>query len=75
MNCFECAMVHDTVPAVGICHHCGVGICLDHLVLARDHEVGGTNFGCAHGVPRSKPFTGVPAAVAEAAELHTVSLA
>jgi len=75
MNCFECAKVHDTVPAVSICQHCGVGLCLDHLVLARDYEVGGANFGCPHELPRTKPLSGVPAAIAEAAELHTASLA
>ena len=31
MNCFECAKANDTVPAVGVCQHCGVGLCLDHL--------------------------------------------
>ncbi len=75
MNCFECAKVHDTVPAVSICKHCGVGLCLDHLIEARNYEAGGTSFGCAHELPRSKPFIGVPAAVAEAAEQHTASLA
>ena len=42
MNCFECAKVNDTVPAVGVCQHCGVGLCLDHLAEARDYRVGGT---------------------------------
>ena len=31
MNCFECAKANDTVPAVAVCEHCGVGLCLDHL--------------------------------------------
>ena len=34
MNCFECAKANDTVPAVGVCQHCGVGLCLDHLIEA-----------------------------------------
>ena len=37
MNCFECAKVNDTVAAVGICQHCGVGLCLDHLIEASDY--------------------------------------
>lgn len=75
MNCFECAKMNDTVPAVGICQHCGAGLCLDHLVEARQYEVGGTNYGCSHELPRIKPLRGVPAAVAEAAEQHTASIA
>ena len=74
MNCFECAKVHDTIPAVSICKHCGVGLCLDHLVLARDYERGGAHFGCSHELPHLKPLSGVPAAIAEAADLHTTSL-
>ena len=35
MNCFECAKANDTVPAVGVCRHCGVGLCLDHLIEAQ----------------------------------------
>ena len=48
MNCFECAKTNDTVPAVGVCPHCGVGLCLDHLIEAREYRVGGTFFGCPH---------------------------
>ena len=54
MNCFECAKVNDTVPAVGVCQHCGVGLCLDHLAEARDYRVGGTLYGCGHTMPRVK---------------------
>ena len=34
MNCFECTKANDTVPAVAVCDHCGVGLFLDHLVEA-----------------------------------------
>ena len=51
MNCFECAKVNDTVAAVGICQHCGVGLCLDHLIEARDYRVGGTLYACGHHLP------------------------
>ena len=64
MNCFECAKASDAVPAVGVCHHCGVGLCLDHLAEAREFRVGGTLYGCGHEVPRSKPLRGVPAGLA-----------
>jgi hypothetical protein len=64
MNCFECAKANDTVSAVGICHHCGVGLCLDHLTEASEFRVGGTLYGCDHTIPRSKPLRGVPAGLA-----------
>jgi hypothetical protein len=57
MNCFECAKVNDAVPAVGMCHHCGVGLCMDHLVEAREHRVGGALYGCEHTMPCVKRLT------------------
>lgn len=38
MNCLDCT-VHDhhDRPAVGTCHHCGAGICIDHVELVGDH--------------------------------------
>ena len=71
MNCFECAKANDAVPAVSICGHCGVGLCIDHLVEARQYRVGGTLLGCGHEMPRVKPFRGMPAGVAESARHHT----
>lgn len=65
MNCFTCAKSHDRIPAVGVCRHCGVGLCFDHLVEAQALRVGGTLYGCAHDMPRAKPLQGVPAGVAE----------
>ena len=59
MNCLECAKVNDTVPAAGVCQHCGVGLCLDHLAEARDYRVGGTLYGCGHTMPRVKTLDGV----------------
>jgi hypothetical protein len=60
MNCFECAKVNDAVPAVGLCRHCAVGLCMDHLVEAREHRVGGTLYGCAHTMPRVKALAAMP---------------
>ncbi len=71
MICFECAKANDTVPAVGTCHHCDVGLCLDHLIEANEYRVGGTTFGCAHEIPRVKPLTGLPAGVAASPRHHT----
>ena len=75
MNCFECAKAHDSVPAVGLCHHCEVGLCLDHLIEARAHRVGGTIFGCPHTIPTVKPLSGMPAGIAAAARHHTAGVA
>ena len=52
MNCFECAKANDTVPAVAVCHHCNVGLCLDHLIEASEYRVAGTTYSCAHQIPR-----------------------
>ena len=71
MNCFECAKAHDEVPAVGLCQRCGVGLCLDHLVEARDYRVGGTVFGCGHVIPRVSPLRDVPAGITQSARHHT----
>jgi hypothetical protein len=71
MNCFECAKTHDAIAAVGICHHCGVGLCLDHLIVAHEFRVGGTLYGCPHEIPQTKPLRGVPAGIAASARHHT----
>jgi hypothetical protein len=74
MNCFECVKTSDTVAAVGVCRHCGVGLCLDHLVEANEFRVGGTTFACGHALPRVKPLRGVPAGIAAAARHHTAGI-
>ncbi len=70
MNCFECAKANDTVPAVAVCDHCGVGLCLDHLVEASKYRVGGTLWDCPHNLPAVKPLRSVPAGIAHGAR-HT----
>jgi hypothetical protein len=50
MNCFECAKTNTVVPAAGVCRHCNVGLCVEHLLEANAHRVGGTTFGCPHTV-------------------------
>jgi hypothetical protein len=64
MNCFECAKSNDAVAAVGVCQHCGMGLCLDHLVEARAFRVGGTLYGCSHELPTLKELCDVPAGIA-----------
>jgi hypothetical protein len=73
MDCFECAKVNDSVPAVGVCGHCGVGLCLDHLLEAVEYRVGGTVWGCPHGLPTVKPLHRVPAGIAAARSDQTAA--
>ena len=73
MICFECAKANDTVPAVAVCQHCGVGLCLDHLIDADEFAIGGTHYACSHEIPRVKPLRGVPAGIAAAARHHTAA--
>jgi hypothetical protein len=48
MNCYECALTGTSVPAVSVCHHCAVGLCLEHAQESQEYRVGGTRFGCPH---------------------------
>ena len=73
MNCFECTKVNDTIAAVAVCEHCGVGLCLDHLIEAHAVAVGGTRFACSHHIPKLKPLRGMPAGIAAAARHHSAA--
>lgn len=64
MNCFECAKTMDAVAAVGLCLHCGVGLCLDHLAEAHEFTVGGTRYVCPHQILQVKPLRGISTGVA-----------
>jgi hypothetical protein len=70
VNCFECAKANDTIAAVDLCRHCGVGLCLDHLIEAHEFTVGGTHYGCSHQMPQVKRLRGMPAGIAVAARHH-----
>ena len=37
MNCFDCALAKVVTPAVGICHDCGAGVCVEHAVTRQRH--------------------------------------
>ncbi|MYT28555.1 DUF2180 family protein [Streptomyces sp. SID8354] len=43
MKCFDCAWAEQVVDAVGVCHHCGVGVCLRHCHVALEpgHRIAG----------------------------------
>ena len=38
MNCLDCAANGQVTPAVGVCHDCGAGVCVDHVV-SRDRPL------------------------------------
>ena len=46
--------MNDTIPALGVCQRCGVGLCLDHLAE----------------IPSVPPMQGVQAGIAAAARHH-----
>jgi hypothetical protein len=75
MNCFECAKANDIAAAVGVCRHCGVGLCLDHLFEAEEYRVGGTTYACGHELRRAKPLRGVRAGSAAAARHRPAGVA
>ena len=37
MNCLDCAANDQATPAVGVCHDCGAGVCVDHAVSRDRH--------------------------------------
>ena len=36
MCCYECSQVGDRKEAIGICHHCSVGVCQHHSSVVTD---------------------------------------
>jgi len=49
-------IVDETVVAVGVCLHCGAGLCLNHLGEAARHRVAGMHYGCPHHLERAAPL-------------------
>ncbi|MFG2396697.1 DUF2180 family protein [Streptomyces lydicus] len=43
MKCYDCAWADKAVDAVGICHHCGAGVCAQHCHVALEpgHRLAG----------------------------------
>ena len=64
MNCYECAIQGEAVPAVATCPHCNVGMCLEHLQLSLDYRIGGTTYGCRHDLSARPAEPAVTAAAA-----------
>lgn len=60
MNCYVCAGEGREQAAVGLCRHCQVALCMDHLAEARTHGRGGMHVTCSHLVP-SLRAVGTPA--------------
>lgn len=50
MNCYACATHGHERPAVGLCQHCLVGLCLEHLRETQRPGPGGVQLGCRHGL-------------------------
>jgi hypothetical protein len=40
MNCYECLSDQRATPAVGVCRHCGAGLCATHVRI-RSNQVQG----------------------------------
>lgn len=54
MNCFLCARSGEERAAVGLCRHCQVALCMDHLIESRDHNQGGMRWACSHELSPSR---------------------
>jgi len=51
MNCYICSRAGATRPAVGMCRHCGAGLCDQHFKEAQAFTVGGTTaYRCPHPI-------------------------
>jgi hypothetical protein len=55
MHCFVCAQRSVERPAVALCSHCLVGLCMRHLEAAQQPGPGGTHLGCRHTLPSPEP--------------------
>jgi hypothetical protein len=36
MRCYDCHMAGRKADAIGVCHHCSVGLCMDHGTVVID---------------------------------------
>lgn len=48
MNCYVCAREGQTRPAVGLCRHCQVALCMTHHRRAQEESRGGARVACSH---------------------------
>jgi Uncharacterized protein conserved in archaea (DUF2180) len=49
--CYMHVLQSREISAVAICTHCGVGLCLEHLVEREAPTAGGTRLDCPHVLP------------------------
>jgi hypothetical protein len=66
MNCYECAKNGKAVAAVGTCHHCGAGLCLEHAREAPEYTIAGTHYACQHDFREPQSAHGMAAGVTRA---------
>jgi len=76
VNCYGCNQEGRERSAVGICKHCGAGLCPEHLSLAQSFTVGGTTaYACPHQgggqIARARETT--PALAIETRREHLVA--
>ena len=50
MNCYVCATHETNRPAVALCPHCFVALCLAHVAETQRPGPGGLQLGCRHGL-------------------------
>lgn len=52
MNCYFCDSIGHITEAVAICHHCGVGLCREHLDqgLLAERPSGLFRHPCTHNI-------------------------
>ena len=36
MKCYDCSLLGDGNEAIGVCHHCSVGLCAGHGTIVAD---------------------------------------
>ena len=61
MHCFVCVQRGVERPAVALCPHCWVGLCLAHRAEAQQPGPGGLQLGCRHGLLASDARPGAGA--------------
>lgn len=55
MNCYVCATKGRATEAVAICPHCGVSMCLEHLVEEAKTAPTVPKYSCSHSSPKEMP--------------------
>ncbi len=48
MNCFICERSGEVRRAVGLCRHCEIALCVEHLGEGQASGPGGMSYACKH---------------------------